>query len=127
MDDFLVLHVSGAEALRVREMVTKTLDRLGIDRYKKKGVWEPAELVEHSGLAVDTANGKFKGASKRIRGVQAGARHLLSVAVTGGGCQPESLRASTDGTSWCIQRSELLGPSAWDAVMFVAVPRGRLA
>eukprot|EP00854_Cymbomonas_tetramitiformis_P009865 gene9865-biopygen10086 len=57
MDDFLVLCDSEAEALRVREMVTRMLRRLGIERNENKGVWEPMQLPEHLGLEVDTANG----------------------------------------------------------------------
>ncbi|KAK3260163.1 hypothetical protein CYMTET_30865 [Cymbomonas tetramitiformis] len=49
-----------AQALRVRETLTNTLHRLGMERNEKKGVWEPTPLVEHLGLEVGTKDGQFK-------------------------------------------------------------------
>ncbi|KAK3256097.1 hypothetical protein CYMTET_34750 [Cymbomonas tetramitiformis] len=60
MGDFPVLCSSEAEALQVLGMVTKTLQRVGIEREEKKRVWQAAPLGEHPGLEVDTASGQSK-------------------------------------------------------------------
>eukprot|EP00854_Cymbomonas_tetramitiformis_P019896 gene19895-biopygen20516 len=80
MEDFLALCVSKAKALHVREMVTKMVHHLGVERNEKKGVWEPTQLVEHLGLEADTKSGQFTVTPQRIGKIQAGARHLLSSA-----------------------------------------------
>ncbi|KAK3243136.1 hypothetical protein CYMTET_47193 [Cymbomonas tetramitiformis] len=59
-DDFLVLASSDMEALRARELASRTLTQLGLGRNEKKGQWEPTQLVEHLGLEVDLKAGQFR-------------------------------------------------------------------
>eukprot|EP00854_Cymbomonas_tetramitiformis_P004729 gene4728-biopygen4665 len=69
-----------AQALRVRETLTNTLHRLGMERNEKKGVWEPTPLVEHLGLEVGTKDGQFKVDLSADWKSPVRPRHLLSTA-----------------------------------------------
>ncbi|KAK3268593.1 hypothetical protein CYMTET_22912 [Cymbomonas tetramitiformis] len=59
MDEFLVLLSSRIEALRARELASRVLVRLGLERNEKKGQWEPTQLVERLGLEMHTGASLF--------------------------------------------------------------------
>eukprot|EP00854_Cymbomonas_tetramitiformis_P014074 gene14073-biopygen14497 len=92
-------------------MVTKTLHCLGIEQNKKKGVWEPTQLVEHLGLEVNTKDRQFNVTPQRIGMIRAGARHLLSTA------RPTTVRLHTDSFLFAWGRrlqSEEIGAGFWN-------------
>ncbi|KAK3278969.1 hypothetical protein CYMTET_13128 [Cymbomonas tetramitiformis] len=65
MDD--VLTSSKVEALMVRELASRVLTRLGIERNEKKGQWELTRLVEHLVMEVDLATGLFRVTPARLQ------------------------------------------------------------
>ncbi|KAK3287031.1 hypothetical protein CYMTET_5441 [Cymbomonas tetramitiformis] len=75
MDDFLVLLGSRVEALRARELASRVLVRLGLERNEKKGHWEPTQLVEHLGL--DLKAGQFHVTLARLQRIHLQANALL--------------------------------------------------
>jgi hypothetical protein len=59
LDDFLLLSPTYAAAIRDRGILETLLHNLGLRRNLTKGQWEPAQTVEHLGLAVDSKRGLF--------------------------------------------------------------------
>ena len=80
VDDFLCLARTRREALQCRHRVERVLENLGISRHPGKGVWEPAQRLEHLGLDVDTADGLFRVPPAKLQGLMAQARDLMALA-----------------------------------------------
>ncbi|KAK3252467.1 hypothetical protein CYMTET_38230 [Cymbomonas tetramitiformis] len=80
MHDFLVLVSSKTEVLRARNLASRVLVRLGIDRNEAKGQWEPTQLVEHLRLEVDLKAGRFHVTPARLQKIHQQAKALLSKA-----------------------------------------------
>jgi hypothetical protein len=53
MDDFLFLADSYHDTLLLRQRVEALLNRLGLHRNPKKGVWTPTHVGDHLGLTID--------------------------------------------------------------------------
>ena len=53
MDNFLFLADSYHDALLLRQRVEDLLNRLGLQRNPKKGVWTPTQVGDHLGLTID--------------------------------------------------------------------------
>ncbi|KAK3283579.1 hypothetical protein CYMTET_8727 [Cymbomonas tetramitiformis] len=70
------------EALRVRELASPVLVRLGLERNEKKGQWELTQLVEHLGLEVDLKAGEFRVMPATLQKIYLQAKALLSQALS---------------------------------------------
>ena len=80
LDDFLFLTRTHADALRLRERVASLLERLGLARHPTKGHWEPAQQLEHLGLAVDTQRGLYLLTPKRSDKLRSFAKSIIAQA-----------------------------------------------
>lgn len=78
VDDGLCLASSRDEALRARARVQQVLDVLGLRRHPDKGVWDPAQRLEHLGLDVDLAAGLFRVPPRKVAGLARQARELTT-------------------------------------------------
>lgn len=88
MDDFLVLCETEQAALEAREYVDAVLGVLGLRRNASKGVWQPAQVVKHLGLGVDTKRGIFFVTPERLEKLRSAGRRLLCRAAS---CQGRGL------------------------------------
>ncbi|KAK3271907.1 hypothetical protein CYMTET_19766 [Cymbomonas tetramitiformis] len=77
MDDFLLLGSNEEEAYELRHCVGRVLNRLGLWLNKKKGKWEPAQIVEHLGLEVELWEGEFRVTDARLKKICSKATDLL--------------------------------------------------
>lgn len=59
LDDFLFVASSQDEALHNRKIVGDLLIRLGLSRNESKGMWDPAQVVIHLGIGVDSVKNLF--------------------------------------------------------------------
>jgi len=97
VDDFLVLSRSHQRALQERSYVSTVLDLLGLVRNATKGVWEPAQSLEHLGLGVDTKNGIFFVTPERLQRVSSQAKAILCEASRNRGLVPRRRLAAFTG------------------------------
>jgi hypothetical protein len=67
MDDFLFLADSYHDALLLRQHVEDLLNRLGLQRNPKKGVWTPTQVGDHMGLTIDLQLGMFRAPPEKLR------------------------------------------------------------
>jgi hypothetical protein len=77
MDDFLFLAASYNDALLLRQRVEALLNRLGLQRNPKKGVWTPTQVVDHLGLTVDLQLGMFRAPHEMLRQLAQHASSML--------------------------------------------------
>ena len=77
VDDFLVLSPSRSHALRARQLVDATLQRLGLRRNEAKSIWEPTQHINHLGLTIDTRRALFLVPPSRLHAIRSEARRLL--------------------------------------------------
>jgi hypothetical protein len=82
MDDFLFLAASYNDALVLRERVDALLDRLGLQRNPKKGVWTPTQVGDHLGLTVDLQLGMFRAPPSKLHRLAQHAPSLLARAAS---------------------------------------------
>ena len=80
VDDYLFVCDSHEHALSVRAEVEATLQRLGLSRNPKKGIWEPTQVLEHLGLRIDLAKGVFQAPNDKLDNIRSVARNLLGMA-----------------------------------------------
>eukprot|EP00854_Cymbomonas_tetramitiformis_P034267 gene34267-biopygen23376 len=99
------------DAFVQRDRVGKLLPRLGLFQNKKKGHWEPTQLVEHLGLEVDFEEGLFRVTEKRLKKIHAKATAIL--------CRATRERRR-------VQARELAGFNGLCQSMYLAVPTARL-
>jgi hypothetical protein len=77
MDDFLFLADSYHDALLLRQLrVEDLLNRLGLQRNPKKGVWTPTQVGDHMDLTIDLHRGMFRAPPEKLRQL---AQHVSSL------------------------------------------------
>jgi len=111
MDDFLLLCRSLEEALRARSYADALMGLLGLARNPNKGVWDPAQVVQHLGLGVDAKRGLFFVTEERLLKLRTSARHLLCAAAARQGC---------------VQRRSLAAFTGLAQSLYLALPAARL-
>ena len=111
MDDFLLLCSTQAESLRARSYVDALLALFGLARNPKKGVWDPAQVVQHLGLGIDTKNGQFFVTPERLQKLRSSARTLLCAAAARTGL---------------VQRKALASFAGLAQSLYLAIPAARL-
>jgi hypothetical protein len=79
LDDFmLIAHSREATRLLIRKRVEALLHRLGLQRNPKKGLWEPTQVGDHLGLAIDLQKGDFRAPVDKLQTLSKQASALLS-------------------------------------------------
>jgi hypothetical protein len=82
MDDFIFLAASYHDALVLRERIEALLDRLGLQRNPKKGIWTPTQVGDHLGLTVDLQLGMFHSPPSKLHQLAQHASSLLGRAAS---------------------------------------------
>ncbi|KAK3244623.1 hypothetical protein CYMTET_45771 [Cymbomonas tetramitiformis] len=77
MDDLLVLVDSHKDGLLQRDRVQRVLNRLGLQRTKKMGQWNPVQIIEHLGLEADLKHGQFHVTDQHVRKFYVRAKVIL--------------------------------------------------
>ena len=80
LDDFLLLSRDHASALRDREILSTLLHNLGLRRNETKGMWEPAQVVDHLGLRIDSQRELFLIPPEKVDKIKKAATAMLCTA-----------------------------------------------
>jgi hypothetical protein len=79
---FFFLMDSYGDALLLRQRVEALLDRLGLQRNPKKGVWTPTQVGDHLGFTIDLHHNMFRAPPEKLRQLAQHASSLLGRAAS---------------------------------------------